>query len=377
MPVNIVKVESGRDLDVFIDLPFSVHKANPLWTPELKSREKHLLDPARHPFWQTARRELWLAYRDGQPIGRIAALVDDKFNSYSGERCGAFGFFECENNQEAANGLLGQARSWLDEQGCLFMRGPLNPSLNYTCATLVDGFDKPPALMMPWNPAYYPVLLETWGLRKEQDLFAYTIERASMGLSPLLKEEISRIKALGEFSCRPSSKATLASDIRAMLAIYEQAWAANWGFSPLSPGEADAHVHELKGILDPDFFALFFDGDKPVAGMVAMPDMNPLLRRLKGKIGISAPWHFWQSRKDIRSGLRIMLFGILPEYQLRGLPLLLLDYMLTTAIKKPDLKWLEGSWILEDNPAMNDLMEDFSGVLTKRYRIYRREISLC
>lgn len=162
-----------------------------------------------------------------------------------------------------------------------------------------------------------------------------------------------------------------------MLAIYRQSWADNWGFSPLSPEEAECHVHDLKGILDPDFFVLFFEGDRPVAGMVALPDMTPLLKRLNGNLGLTAPWHYWRSRRQIRQGIRIMLFGILPEYRLCGLPLLLLDYMLEKARSKPDLAWVEGSWILERNLAMNDLLEDFSAVLAKRYRIYRREIAPC
>ena len=162
-----------------------------------------------------------------------------------------------------------------------------------------------------------------------------------------------------------------------MLELYRVSWAENWGFSPLSPQEAEQHVKELKDVLDPDFFVLFFRGDKPAAGMVALPDMNPLLRRLNGRIGLTAPWHFLRSKAQVAQGMRIMLFGILPEYRLQGLPLLLLDYMLTKAARKPGLAWVEGSWILERNYAMNDLMEEFSGKLAKRYRIYGRRIGVC
>lgn len=377
MALEIAHIESSRDLSDFVNATFVINQDQQLWTPPLKSQERDLLSPGKHPFWQTARRRLWLATRDCKPVGRIAAIIDTKYNDYSGEKCGAFGFFESENDQSIANALLDKAREWLAAEGCAFMRGPLNPSTNYSCGMLVDGFDLPPALMMPWNPPWYPELVETWKMRKEQDLFAYLIDRKDMRLAPWLKEEIARIKREGKLSCRHSSKATLAADIRAMLAIYKRAWADNWGFSPLSPAEADKHVAELKGILDPDFFVLFFDGAKPVAGMVALPDMNPLLRRLSGRITIAAPWHFWRSRKDIKRGLRIMLFGILPEYRLHGLPLLLIDYMLGKASAKPELEWVEGSWILEDNQAMDELMEDFSGRLAKRYRIYRREIGKC
>lgn len=376
MAVSIIPVRSEQELTTFVDLPWTVYADQPLWVPPIKSQDRELLTPGAHPFWESARRELFLALRDGLPVGRIAAIVDEKYNAYAGEACGAFGFFECLDDPEAAHALLGEARSWLAAQGMSFMRGPLNPSANYTCGLLVDGFDLPPVIMMPWNPPYYAELLEGWHLRKEQDLFAYLIERDRLSPPDWLREEVGRLKAEARFTCRTSSKATLAADIRTMLDIYRESWAKNWGFSPLSDGEAENHVKELKGILDPEFFVLFFHNDEPAAGMVALPDMNPLLKRLNGKLGLSALWHWWQAREEIRGGYRIMLFGIKEEFRLLGLPLLLLDYMLEKARNKPDFQWVEGSWVLEDNVAVDDLIEDFSGRITKRYRIYRREISV-
>lgn len=377
MSILVEEAENPGRLAEFVDLPFSVHKNHPLWIPPLKKQDLALLTPGKHPFWLTARRKLFLARRDGRTIGRVAAIVDDKYNKYANVKCGSFGFFECQDDREAAHALLDSAKAWLQEQGMDFMRGPLNPSANYSCGLLVSGFEIPPALMMPWNPPWYAEHLESWNLRKEQDLFAYLIRKDDMDLPDWLREEAARLKARGSFVCRPSSKKTLSEDIEAMLELYRLSWADNWGFSPLSPEEAAEHVKELTGILDPRFFVLFFHDGKPVAGMVAMPDMNPLLKRLNGKIGLSAPWHYLRSRKDIRRGYRIMLFGILPEYRLQGLPILLLDYMLAQARAIPDFEWVEGSWVLEDNAAIDDLIEDFGGRLYKRYRVYRRDIGSC
>lgn len=375
MPVTIIPARSEQELTSFVELPWLIHADEPLWAPPIKSQERELLTPGAHPFWDTARRELFLALRDGRPVGRIAAIVDEKHNAYAGESCGAFGFFECLNDREAAHGLLDAARRKLAQEGMTFMRGPLNPSTNYTCGLLVDGFELPPVIMMPWNPPYYAELLEGWHLRKEQDLFAYLIERERFCPPDWLAAEVARLKAEGRFTCRTSGKATLAQDIRTMLAIYCESWAKNWGFSPLSQAEAEHHVKELKGVLDPEFFVLFFHNGQPAAGMVALPDMNPLLKRLNGKLGLTALWHWWQARAEIRGGYRIILFGIKEEFRLMGLPLLLLDFMLEKARKNPDFQWVEGSWVLEDNVAVNDLIEDFSGRISKRYRIYRREIT--
>ncbi len=376
MPVDIEVVTTPARLDEFIELPFNLH-AGTHWVPSLKKQDRALLSPGVSAFWQTASRQLFLARCDGAPVGRIAAIVDDKYNDYAHEKCGAFGFFECRNDEDAAFALLDAARRWLVDRGMDFMRGPLNPSTNYTCGLLVDGFELPPAIMMPWNPPYYAELLEKWRLRKEEDLFAYAIDRQTLELPAWLKTEVERLRAENRFTWRQAAPATMAADIHAMLQIYRQSWADNWGFSPLSQAEADELVAELKGIVDPDFFVLFFHDGEPAAGMVALPDMNPLLKRLNGRLNLLAPWHFLRSRSQIRQNYRIMLFGILPQYRLHGLPLLLLAHMLEKARQRPGLRSVEGSWVLEDNAAIEDLIEDFGGRIAKRYRIYRREIGSC
>lgn len=376
--MRIEQVQSSSAFKDFLKFPFTLYKNSDLWVPPLEKDEKALLTPGKHPFWQNARRELFLARNEqNRIVGRIAAIVDDNYNKFAGEACGAFGFFECENNPAAACALLDAARDWLVKQGMEYMRGPLNPSTNYTCGVLVAGFELRPALMMPWNPQYYPVLLENWGLYKAQDMFAYLIEKKKLELPAWVQQELEAVKAEAKYEFRAASKATLEDDAHAMLRIYRESWAQNWGFSPLSPEEEKTLVKELAQILDPEFFVLFFENGQPAGGMVALPDLNPLLKKLNGKIGLAAPWHYWRMRKELRKGYRIMLFGILPEHRLRGLPLLLLDHLLALARQKSDFEWVEGSWVLERNAAIDSLIEDFGGKITKRYRIYQRIITPC
>ena len=372
MAVHIVPVLSGLDLEAFIDLPYRLHAHSP-WVPPLRSQERQLLSPALHPFWQNASCRLFLAKRQGQVVGRIAAIIDHSYNSYAHEACGAFGFFESQNDREAAHALLQTASDWLAAQGMDFIRGPLNPSTNYSCGLLVDGFDEAPALMMPWNPPYYAELLASWHAYKEQDLLAYRIFRHSQSL-----QEISGEQSLTDaFSCRHASKATLKEDIESLLALYRRSWAKNFLFTPLSKHEERLLVEELLPIVDCDYFVLFFHEKTVCAAMVALPDLTPLLRKLDGSISLAAPFQYMALRPLFRRGYRIMLFGIEEEYRLFGLPSLLMRYMLRQAEQNPDLEWVEGSWVLEDNTAICDLIEDFSGVITKRYRIYRKEIVTC
>lgn len=375
--MQIKAVTTKKQLKDFVEFPFQLYNGNSFWTPALKRDDLALLQADKHPFWQNAKRELFLVYEGEKILGRIAAIIDKKYNDYTGEEAGSFGFFECENNSAASSLLLDSARDWLCINKADFMRGPYNPSANYSCGLLVSGFDLQPALMMPWNPPYYAALLEQWHMRREKDLLAYLIEKDTTRLAEWLKQELEKVKQDKRFTCRSSGRNTLKKDIRIMLDIYRQSWADNWGFSPLSSAEADFLVKELTPLLDSDFFALFFYDGKPCAGMVALPDYNPLLKKLNGKIDFLLPWHYWKNRKKIKEGYRIMLFGILPQFRMMGLPMLLLDYMLNLASQKKDFKWVEGSWVLEDNAEIDSLIEDFGGKLTKRYRIYRRDIKSC
>ncbi len=372
--IRIIPVSTYEEKELFFTVPWHIYPQDCPWVPPLQGDERKLLSPGVHPFWEKATGQLFVALRGQQAVGRIVALVDEKYNENAQEQCGAWGFFECIDDTEAAHALFTAASTWLVERGMHFMRGPLNPSTNYTCGMLVGGFELNPSIMMPWNHAYYPQLVESFGMRKEQDLYAYTLQKERMNLPSWLQEQIAIIKGRQEFSYRHTSKATLQADIHCMLDIFQESWAQNWGFTPMSLEEAKLHVHELKSVLNPEFFVLFYHNDEPAGGMLALPDLNPLLRRLNGRISIAAPWHWWCSRKHLRSTYRLVLFGIKEKYRLMGLPLLLLDYMLELGKKHPYFTSVEGSWSLEDNVAVNDMMEDFGGIMTKRYRIYRKEL---
>ena len=197
LPVSIVPVSTQSELETFVSLPWEIYRDFPLWVPPIRKEDIALLTPGKHPFWETARRELFLALRGNKPVGRIAAIVDDKSNRYWQEKCGAFGFFECLPDNEAAIELLGSAANWLHSQGMTFMRGPLNPSTNYTCGLLVDGFDVPPGLMMPWNPPYYARMFHRFCMRKEQDLLAYHIYKDRVKVASWLETELARLKEKG------------------------------------------------------------------------------------------------------------------------------------------------------------------------------------
>lgn len=374
--INILEVKSKTQIQSFVNLPWDIYRDAPLWVPPLKRLEFQLLDQDKHPFWENAEGIYFLAEKNNKIVGRIAAIVDHNYNTYSNQLCGAWGFFECINDQDVANALFEAAKQWLKEKNMTFMRGPLNPSTNYTCGMLIEGFELNPCVMMPWNYPYLNELVENYGMTKEQDLFAYLFDKSTANISDKLKRHLNHFKRKKTFSYRTTSKKTIVEDIQIMLDIYKKSWTQNWGFNPMSLREVDDLTHSLKYLIDPDFFILFYNNDIPVGGLVALPDINILLKRCNGKLGLSTLWHWWKTRKLVRQGYRMILMGVKPEYHSLGLPLLLLDCLLDKHAQSPEIEWVEGSWTLESNTALNSMLVHFNGKNTKTYRIYRREIEI-
>jgi hypothetical protein len=171
--VEILPVGTRRALRQFIDFPYRLYKDDPYWVPPLRIAQRELFDKHKHPFHAHAEVQCFLALQNQRPVGRIAAILDRNFNEFHHEQAGAFGCFETINSQEVAAALLHAAQQWLRERGAHVMRGPMNPSTNYECGLLVDGFNHSPRLMMTYNFPFYGQLIEKTGLWKAKDLYAY------------------------------------------------------------------------------------------------------------------------------------------------------------------------------------------------------------
>lgn len=368
--LQIRPVAGSSELEAFIELPWRIQGGDPNWVPPLRDSVRTLLAPA-HPFWKRAERQLFLAWRDGQPVGRIAAIMDQAFIEYHGELAGAWGFFECADDPQAASLLFDEAQVWLMERGLNLMRGPFNPSTNYEIGLLAEGFDSPPCIMMTYNPPRYCALVESCGLSKEKDVLAFQFRRGHT-LPQWMLDISRRLVDKGEVRIRHMSKKNLLAEVELMSGLYRAAWAKNWGFVPMSGEEIAAMAEELAPVLDEELAFFLYVGDDPAAVGLILPDVNPMLKRLNGKIGVTGVFKYLLHKSEIR-GLRGLLFGVKPEYQQMGVPLVALDYVLRLAEGKRQYDTLEMSWTLEDNHAVNDLLLDLGGRQYKRYRIYRKD----
>lgn len=371
--IDVKPARSPAERRRFLDLPYKLHRDNPHWIPPLRIAQKDILNTKSHPFYKTSDVEMFLAYRQDRVVGRIMAILNNAHNEFHNERAGFFGFFEVENDQPAATAVLEAARDWLRSRGAQVIRGPVNPSTNYECALLVDGFDLDPMVMMTYNPPYYAQLLEKYGMKKAMDLYAYDIAADYFNHSNKLQRVANRLREKSNIRVRAVNMKDFKNEVQIVRQIYNDAWSRNWGFVPMSEAEFDHLAKDLKQIVDPRVVMIaeqLIDGGKsrPVGFLLAVPDINRALKKIKGRLlPLGLVKLLWHSRKI--SSIRVITMGGILEFQNLGMGAILLDeiYQRGPAAGFPTG---EMSWVLENNVMMNRAAELIGGRRSKTYRIY-------
>lgn len=371
MGFRIITVESKKDWNNFFKLPWGIYRNNEYWVPPLLSEVRETLDTCKNPFWQHAKREIFLAMQGDVPVGRIVAVVDKNHNSFHNDKVGFFGFFECINDIAVATDLWNTAKKWLKANGMSIMRGPVNPSMNDENAFLLEGFDRPPAVMMPYTPPYYLALADQYGLKKAKDLFSF-IKFAKDGIPPRVEKMINRIKERTNVKIRHFSMKNFERDVQYLKDIYNAAWEKNWGFVPMTDEEIDVTGKKLKQFVEPRLVLFAEMEGRPVAVTVTVPDINQVLKRLNGRLGPIEMLKFLFYRKKI-TGARSLIGGVMKEYRETGI-IAVLYYETEKANLRLGYEWCELGWNLEDNDLINRFDEAIGGKLYKKYRIYEIEI---
>lgn len=377
--LTVRAVRTAKDERQFLDLPYRLYRHHPYWVPPLRMAQKDILDTRKHPFYKTADVEKFLALRGDRPVGRVMAIVNHASNEFHHEQAGHFGFFECENDREAARALFDAARDWLKGRAMTVMRGPFNPSTNYECALLVEGFDSLPTVMMTYNFDYYAELFEGYGLKKAVDMFAYDIGVKVFNYSQKLGRVAERLKNKYGIEIRNINLKKFASEVETVRRIYNDAWSDNWGFVPVSDEEFTHIAKDLKQIVDPDVVFVAEQVDeksgerRPIGFFLAIPDINRALKKVTD--GRLLPFGLikllWHSRKI--DYIRIVTMGVVKEHQNLGIAAVFYDaiYQQARVGKYPNG---EMSWVLENNLMMNRSAELIGGKVAKVYRIYEMPI---
>ncbi len=365
--VEIISVQDKQSLGQFIDLPYRLYRHHPYWVPPLRMAQKELLNTAKHPFWEHADLQCFLARRNGEVCGRVAAIVDRNYNAFQKEDAGFFGFFESVDDVEVARGVMEAARKWLIEKGAKIIRGPASPSSNYEFGMLVDGFDSMPIVMMPYNSPSYPRMLEAVGLRKCKDLLAYWSTPTEVNGAKV--ERVAR-RAGGSrgMSIRTIRMKRFDEEVQMLWNLYNATWAHNWGFVPMTREEFLHEAAEMKQILKPDLVLIGEVEGRPVGFALALPNINLALKQAGGKLFPLGLFKILYHQRLIKE-LRVVALGVVDEYRTAGVAAGFYAELIRNA-RRLGYGLSEMSWILEDNVLMNRSLKAMGAKKYKTYRIY-------
>ena len=370
--IEIIAVEGRSELKDFIDLPWRIYAEYPNWVPPLKKEVRRMLDPHKHPFWEFSERILFLARRGPETVGRIVGIVDRHYNECHGEKMGIWGFFECADDPAAAAALFSSVETWVRQKGMTFLRGPLSPSMNNEAGLLIEGFDYPPVVGMAYNPPYYLRLVESCGFTKEKDLLAFLID-GEYRLPDWMERLAERTAQKKGVRIRHVDPKHMDAEFALIREIYNDSWSGNWGFVPLTDNEMKDIQKSVKPFADPGLVFFMYYDNEPAAVCVIFPDINPLLKRLNGRIGLLGLLKALIYRREIR-GLRLLMFGIKEKYRQLGLPMLAFRHIYEIGREKNKYQNLEMGWTLEDNESINALIGEAGARIYKKYRIFRKSL---
>lgn len=375
--IEIKIVQSKKDLMNFIKMPWDIYKDDPQWVPPLIMDRKKLLDKNKNPFFQHSEMELFLAYKDGKIVGRIAAITNENHNKFHEDNIGFFGFFESVNDFEVAQKLFEATENWIKEKGKNGLMGPMNPSTNDEAGLLVEGFDSPPFALMCHNPRYYMNLIEKVGYAKAKDLWAWYIDSdtANLNISEKMYRVADKTSEKYGLTIRNINFKNMEEETKILREVYNNAWSKNWGFVPMTDDEFNHLAADMKQVADEDFVFIVEKDGKPVGFSLTLPNINEVLIKIKnGKLFPTGLFKLLFGMKKIKT-VRVITLGIVKEYQFAGFSSVMIMKTIRTALDK-GMKGGEMSWILEDNQAMNSPIESLGSKKHKIYRIYHKYFNL-
>lgn len=363
-------VRGRRDRGRFVDLPVRLHRRTPGFVAPLRINELETIDPNRNPFFAHSDLEPFLAERDGRIVGRIAAIDPRRHNAIHGENLAFFGLFEAED-ERAAHALLDHVEGRARSLGRSAVRGPINPSMNDSAGLQIDAFERPPFLMMPWNPSTYPGWIEAQGYRKVKDLLALMAEE-DKGIPERFARLAQRARERTGVTVREVSLADWDAELADVQRIYREAWERNWGEVAYTDAEFAHLADTLKLVLDPRVALLAELRGDTVGVAIGLPDLNQVLARFRGRI---VPFGVVPllRRRAIIDQIRLAILGVLPRYRNRGLELVLIDEVWRRGTAA-GYRRAELSWILEDNEPILKGIRALGGEEYKRYRLYQKAL---
>lgn len=371
--MRLQPVQDRLSRKAFFEVPYHVYKQDPNWIPPLQRDLDFIFDPNRNPAFQDNELQRWvLKTNDDKACGRIAAFTKSENLKNQQYRAGGIGFFECINDQAAANLLFDKAREWLEARGAQAMDGPINfGERDKFWGILVEGFNKP-CYQENYHPPYYQSLFEGYGFQQYFKQETYSIAKGNL--------QVERIRKIAERATRNTSTDVKTLDferidgfVQDFLTIYNRAWENFQDFKPLKETEVKALLNQVKSILEPDFLIFIYMDGHPAGFVFLLPDVNQIFQYFNGRFGL---WEklkfFWHRKKGIMNKLKGVVIGIHPDFQNRGVDALLVYNLFHNVEKNGQYHYAELSWIGDFNPKMKATLKNLNATRSKVHLTYRK-----
>lgn len=371
-------VKTRADRDLFICVQSLVQRDLRLAVTPLKMDMIAIIDPQRSAFLKVNPSASWIALRGDRPVGRIMAIHNKDHLARHSDDTGHFGLIEFDDDPMVVAALLEAAGHWLRKQGLCAMRGPFSPSINHETGLLVDGFDSPPAYLMNYAPPYYASALEAAGLRREMDLFSFTIDTAPSSQPASVQKLFERLRQTPDMSIRLLDTRNYRHDISALIDIYNDGWSDNWGAVPMSDAEAQELGTMLRPLIRPEWLMFAEYQGEAIGVALQMPDLNEAIRDFNGKL---LPFNWARLLRRVRKptvrNSRMLMLGVRKAWQGRSAGpiagMLLIDAALRAA-NANGITSAEIGWVLETNRAILSVIGKFTVTGKKTYRIYGKPL---
>jgi hypothetical protein len=379
--VTVRSVQTPADLDVFLDVPARVYRGDRHWVPPLRSEIAKELGPD-NPFLTYGRLQPFVAWRGAEPVGRVVAAVNDRLIEKEGQAIALFGYFECIDDRDVAQALIEAVRGWVRSQfpapdpesdsAPIILRGPIDLSTHNRCLTLIDGFEDPPLVMMPYNPSYYPALLEAVGFTPAKDAYAYHFPLDTELPRSFEKAYQVAVKSGVTFRAIATQGEDFDRDVKSLYRLFTTAFANNYSSTPRTEAEFIAEAKSLQTLVDPDIFPIAEVNGEMVGFFMALPDYNIALKHVNGRLNFWGILKFLWFRRQIDRG-RVLVICSLPEYRRKMVPLALIYLGLRGGQRKgKPYRSAELGYIYADNWSSRKLTEAAGGTISKTYRIYEQ-----
>lgn len=373
--LSISACRSSREKTLFERLPERLHGKDPAFIPPFPGSVVKYLSPKSpfnrlygeiHPF---------LAWKDGKPVGRIAAIINRAHNERYDDRTGFFGFFDCENDPELAAALFEKASELLKARGLTSIRGPYNPSINDECGLLVEGFEYPPCIGLTWNPSFYRELMEKLGFRAVCKSYGYLLPLHKLEPPARVARIVERVAKRANLKLRPIKMDKLEEELKIVHEVYNATLERNWGFIPISMDDLLGAADDMRAFADPQMILIAEMKGENAGVALSLPNFNEILGMVKHTPHWLRLLHIvWLMKTHKIDWARQVVYGIAPKYRdTNGLHAWLLHEQFVCA--KARFANATLGWIEDTNIEIQESSKLMGGIQQQEWRIYERAIS--